>query len=67
MTLIIGRFKAEIGIFNDFLNIVGAGTNQSKGTGARISFLPEEAVLIFVNLYIFYLLHYNASLNKILY
>ena len=67
MTLIIGRFNAEIGIFNNFLNIVRAATNQSKGTGSRTSFLPEETVLIFVNLYIFYLLHYNASLNKILY
>ena len=67
MTLIIRRFKAEIGIFNNFLNIVEAGPNQNIGTRARTSFLPEETGLIFLNLCNFYLLHYNASLNKILY
>ena len=64
MTLIIRRFKAEIGIFNNFLNIVGAGPNQNIGTRARTSFLPEETVLIFLNLCNSYLLHYNASLTK---
>ena len=66
MTLIIRSLKAEIEIFNNFLNIVRAGPNQSIGTGARTSFLPEETILIFVNLCVFYLFHYNASLSNIL-